>query len=90
MSDHDPTPSRPGPASPPWAAVFRCVGVEAALAEIARWLGPDGGLELAAGPEPFTPSGARVPGNPVWRVRASRGGVDDAALAARAAEILEA
>jgi signal transduction histidine kinase/CheY-like chemotaxis protein len=94
MTEHDPTPDRIAPGTPPWGALFRCVGVEAAVAEIARWLDPEGGVDLALAVEPtgvpLDPSTSRVSGNPSWSLTARRRGIPDFDLARRAAAALEA
>lgn len=90
MNDPTPPTFRLGTSSPPWAAVFRCVGVEAALSEIARWLDADGGVELAAGPGEGAAGSVTVGGSPPWWISARRGGIPDPALATRGAEVLAA
>jgi signal transduction histidine kinase/CheY-like chemotaxis protein len=94
MTDHDTSPDRKPAGTPPWGALFRCVGVEGAVAEITRWLDPEGIAELVVEIEPTGsvpgPSASRVAGNPPWALTASLRGVPDPGTAARAAAALEA
>ncbi|HEX6853366.1 MAG TPA: ATP-binding protein [Candidatus Polarisedimenticolaceae bacterium] len=94
MIDHDPRSDANRSGAPPWGALFRCVGVEAALLEISRWLDPDAGVDLAVDVEPAEgvrdPFCSRISGSPAWVLSARRGGVPDRELADRAAVPLEA